>query len=564
MRSLLLAAAWLALFTAGTAATAEPPPKTTVIEIATQEWAPGPNEATYAPLGKVSVRVNRGGDPIAPKYLWDTDADKGTVRIEVVNGQPVTLIIAMSRDFAPEILNLTANGGTHKLEVALLSSKNYHDLQAKNARIQDLHIKFAEAKRGLVVRDPTEADKKLSAEMDAGVKATLPRAAKHPSNEKPPPPAKMTNEEKDAVRHCLGLLRSALVDDVDHGGAFAMASNGTAPWIHPYYGSQVALALLAGVTAKVQPDKLDTDLDLVIGWLNWYAKHLDKEDGWIPWAYAGPFGAVVKTKDYADNAVNAIAGRFLRTVARTDRLLRDLKKKQQIPDKVLDAAVRSLAALNDVMGATGLTFDNPDATSSWLHYDAETYAGLVEGGAYFQRNNRPRDAERAFAAADQLARGALVYCQKEYFAVTISDGDLPAAMQGASIQARGDLAGLACGDQLLRHSFLPTFEGIPFISGVLSHPAAEALGRLAAADLRKRLGREPKPDPELTLSAAPLEMWVEADTPLAMRTLAQTRSRLAQEALKFNRNTYTYRSAGVALALIGGPARLPAMLPPSP
>src|SRR4051794_3620937 len=73
----------------------------TKITLTTREWSPS---GGYQPLPGVMIRVLRAGGSVTREK---SDKD-GKVTLEVPSGEPVTLILHMSRDYVPEIQNLAA------------------------------------------------------------------------------------------------------------------------------------------------------------------------------------------------------------------------------------------------------------------------------------------------------------------------------------------------------------------------------------------------------------------------------------------------------------------------
>ncbi len=175
--------------------------------------------------------------------------------------------------------------------------------------------------------------------------------------------------ETEAVRRGLDQLRACQLPD----GAFTMAPPQADPqsriWIAPYFGQFAALALLAGPAR--QPDT--QDLLRVRRWLDWCVAHQSADGIWHD--YAGTASAYTDTGRV--DAWDSSAALFL-VVAERFR-----HAGGEVTPSDLMAARRSLACLNALADADGLTWAKPDYRVKFLMDNIEVQAGLRAANRLF-------------------------------------------------------------------------------------------------------------------------------------------------------------------------------------
>ncbi len=356
------------------------------------------------------------------------------------------------------------------------------------------------------------------------VEYTRPRSSRPPSTAAPAAPRKLDGTELKAVRKCLDMIRSCHLKD----GSIRMTGVGDLVWVEPHDGNLAALALLAArdvVALSAARKKLD--LDFVRGWLVWYADHIEEPSGIVP-AHEGTRGKkLVKIKDNvrAYNSVSACAGTYLLAVARFHRA------HKKTPPRVIDAAVRSLRALEATTQEDGLLIAKADRPVKFLTNNVEAYAGLVEGGKFFEAVEREDDAEQAYVAADVLATAMQRFWQDDHYAWAIHQNRKAEGNLETPSQALANLFGLA----------------------YFATPRPKAW-----AALKKDFKPDRGPAP-----AIPVERWlIAARRSAPAKEVGDWRDRAVGEALKFDASLYVQRAAVMVLALVDGPGRFPQVLPP--
>jgi hypothetical protein len=515
-------------------------PTKTSIEITTFEWS---RNKGYETKKAVKVLVFRGGARVAPiddrdkNGYWESDA-KGNLKVEVANGDPITVAFHFSEKYKPVIQNLAAAGDGHVIRPALISIDEYKIVEINNPNARRANDDFDDLVR-LVggVKDRSKGLEGVYKEAEAGYARTRPSSSDHPAIKSPPKSSELKPAEKGAVARCLTLIRACKLND----GAIRLTSQGIPVWIKPYFANQAALALLASEPTKA-------DIGQVLGWLTWYAEHVEEPLGIAP-SYRGKLGQKIekiKEIEEAYDSVDALAATYLLAVARYHRATNDT------PPKVIDAAIRSLESIRKMTQEDQLTIAKPNYPVKLLRNNVEVYAGLVEGGEFFKNINRKEESKRAFVAADRLALAMKPFIQGDYFTFAIH-------MDG---QAEPNLNE--------QKQALTTLYGLSFLSSSLPKDRQAQLWSILRNNFKPDGIRVPTGLIEnWRVPTAPIEQWLIAGQGLSLRKtlankmdLTDLRKQVVTEAMKFDATVYVQRPAVTVLSLVDGPARLPDVLPP--
>jgi hypothetical protein len=311
-----------------------------------------------------------------------------------------------------------------------------------------------------------------------------------------------------AVEHCLGLIRQCQMPD----GMIRMKSEGDAVWMVSYFSNLGAIALLAA--NEVRPNA--GDVARAGRWLAWYARH-QETDGTI-------FDREGTTRSHQSNgkrdATDSYAATFLMAAWRYQQAL-----GQRPSAEIIEAAQKSLTAIEAVAQADGLTIAKPDYAIKFLMDNIEVHQGLTEGAQFFASVGLKKEAQKARTMAARIAVSLGKYWSEtgQHFAYALD-------MKGK-------------------------------FSNGLSKPYPHGLAQLFALSYLKpprpglwaKVNRTFKPDQK----GIPVERWLIAATRhVDAKEKEVLRLATRKSALNFSRkNVYVERPAMAILALIDGKAR---------
>jgi hypothetical protein len=332
------------------------------------------------------------------------------------------------------------------------------------------------------------------------------------NQEKPAPtqPQAKAPMAKDwpAVEHCLGLIRQCQMPD----GMIRMKSEGDAVWMVSYFSNLGAIALLAA--NEIRPNA--GDVARAERWLAWYARH-QETDGTI-------FDREGTTRSHQSNgkrdATDSYAATFLLAAWRYQQA-----SGQRPSAEIIKAAQKSLAAIEAVAQADGLTIAKPEYAIKFLMDNIEVHQGLTEGAQFFDSVGLKTEARKARTMAARLA-GSLGQYWSE-----------PGQHFAYALDLKGNFSsGLA---EPYPHGLAQLF--------ALSYLSPARPGLWAKVNLTF------KPDQK----GIPVERWLIAATRHAgAKEKEVLRLATRKSALNFSRkNVYVERPAMAVLALIDGKAR---------
>jgi hypothetical protein len=482
------------------------------------------------PAAKVKVVVVQDNGRLKPKAgegeggNWVTDKD-GKCVIKVASGGPFRVFVYGGGGTVPEMHDLTAEDGEeHRLGVALLGLADHMKRESQGSLTAGLKIRELLAATKPDKNSPP-SDKAMRESLTADRKIAT-RADDHPSLKNAPQSRKFTPLEQKAVTACLATIRSCQLQ----GGAFRGSSAGAPVVIKPDMGHRAALALLA---PKAPPK---ADVAMVGEWLKWYAKNIESPLG-IAMTYDGMLGQLPyrKVTDSTNgySMVPTTAALYLLVAARHQRA------GGKTTPELMRAAERSLLAVEVMKDDDGLTLAKPDHEFKYLDGNVWVYAGLVEGGDLFRRNGKQAWADRAFEAADRLAAAMKAFEDDGRFSRCIPKDGTPEAPFAVAVKE-------SC--------------ALPNLFALAHVPSLKA-------EARKKLWAKLNDDYKADGGPAPQhppEQWVLAADAVDAAVAQKLRRELANEALRFTKALYLDRFSGTVLALVDGPARLPAVLVPTP
>ena len=332
---------------------------------------------------------------------------------------------------------------------------------------------------------------------------------KAPAPTQPQPKAKAEMDtDWAAVEHCLGLIRQCQTPD----GMIRMKGEDDAVWTVPYFSNLAAMALLAA--NEVRPNAQDVSRAGL--WLAWYARHQEK-DGTI-------FDREGTTRSHQSNgkrdATDSYAATFLMAAWRYQRALGKWPSAE-----IIEAAQKSLAAIEAVTQADGLTIARPDYAIKFLMDNIEVHQGLAEGAQFFDSVGLKTEARKARSMAARIAVSLGKYWSE------------PGQHFAYALDLKGNFSsGLA---QPYPHGLAQLF-GLSYLNP--SRPG-----------LWTTVNRTFKPDQK----GIPAERWLIAATRQAEAKEKEVlRLATRKSALNFShKNVYVERPAMAILALIDGKAR---------
>ena len=186
------------------------------------------------------------------------------------------------------------------------------------------------------------------------------------------------DEDWPAIEHCLGIIRICQMDD----GMIRMKSYGDPVWAVPYFGNLAAMALLAANDVRESRH----DVTRVERWLMWYASH-QEPDGTI-YDREGTLSAY-KSNGKQD-ASDSYAATFLMTTQRYKKAIGGRPSAE-----IINAAKKSLMAIDAAVQEDGLTIAKPDYPIKYLMDNIEVYQGLSEGALLFDSVGMKKESEKA-------------------------------------------------------------------------------------------------------------------------------------------------------------------------
>lgn len=229
----------------------------------------------------------------------------------------------------------------------------------------------------------------LAIALTAAVSVPAPTAAQ------PQADKTLSATEVKAVARSLELIRDCQLPD----GAIAMTAPKGADgpvWVQPYFACHAALALLAP-----NPDAKGAaaDRERVRKWLAWCVKNQEKGGYWCD-----RVGTATKYKSNgAVDAHDSSAALFVVVAERYQRA------GGTVTDDLRAAVKASLACLDDLTDADGLTWAKPEYKVKFLMDNVEVYAGLSAAARFHAADGQKDEAKKTSVKAATLEKGLLQF-----------------------------------------------------------------------------------------------------------------------------------------------------------